>query len=117
MNTYKIYQFTDKVEDSLRIALLTSGTDDVVLFSKEYRRNEELHTNLFHPSLWELGVKLMLDRITRVLQICDAEPIYKAFVSTFNEGYNLHDLPELESFEANFYMNYALHKRDKNAQN
>lgn len=111
MNTYKIYQYTDKIADSLRIALLTSGTDDVVLFSKEYHRNEELHTNLFNPTLWGLEVKLMVDRIKRVFQLRDAEPIFKAFVSTFNEGYNLHGLSELESFEANFYMNYALHKK------
>jgi len=100
MIKYKINKFNSNIENLLRISMFTYNE---ALYNIDFidTQDEELQTNLFHPSLWKLEVKLMQEEISRNVN-SKAENIIKAFQYAFKEG-SLDNLEEVEMFKVNFY--------------
>ena len=102
MEQYRIYTYNSDIEQLIRIAMFTYITSmDNISISDDYFDNEELHTNLFNPTLWSLEVKLLVAELSRNTDET-ADEILQSLQYAFSQT-TINNLEEIEQFKANYY--------------
>jgi len=103
MEQYILYVAQEDITKLLRIALFESNLHNITITDNP-KVEEELHTNLFHPSLFSLQVELFCDEINRaMLNTFNTKNTLLALQYAFSES-SIDSLAKIEQFKAHFYM-------------
>ena len=101
---YKVYTNNGDIKELFRVAMFSIGNNVEVEYSVDFRKQQDLHLNFFHPVQWDVGVILMLERIERCL---DSSYKAKDIVDVFRpliDRLDLFSYGDLEELEAKFYI-------------
>jgi len=102
MEQYLLYAAQDDITELLRIAMFESNLDNITI-TDDPKAQEELHTNLFHPSLWALEVTLLCDEVNRaMLRTFNTKSTLLALQYAFSQS-SIDSLANIEQFKAHFY--------------
>ena len=103
MKQYILYVAQDDITELLRIAMFESNLDNITI-KNDPKVQEELHTNLFHPSLWALEVELLCNEVNRaMLGTFNTKNTLLALQYAFSQS-SIDSLANIEQFKSHFYM-------------